>query len=259
MMKAKIVRATALLLLFATLFTAGRAHALEGRKFEGPGFASPEEAAAAYLIAFKNRDLEAMLAAFAVESLAERYDLRETLSQLKAYALNYSMPLPSVDEFSIQFNAYVRAQRLIERIFLQYMSLQAPAALNNFTPTFLSDPETLEAFIDKLQKAILEFRFDDLAITARRQPEDLWKRYASEPNRRVLQRVAARYSLAPEDIRDVVLIFDALGQSYAFCAMAVRLDGRWYLESLGGNIGALLGIQHAQGGISPVEFLNLPQ
>lgn len=124
MMKAKIFRATALLLLFATLFTAGRAHALESRKFEGPGFASPEEAAAAYLMAFKNRDLEAMLAAFAVESLAERYDLRETLSQLKAYALNYSMPLPSVDEFSIQFNAYVRAQRLIERIFLQYMSLQ---------------------------------------------------------------------------------------------------------------------------------------
>ena len=261
MTRTRIFRAAALLLLCAMLFTIGRAHAFGGWKFEGPGFDSPEEAATIYLLALKNRDLEAMLSTFAVESLAERYDLQEMVSQCKAYISDYDMPLPSVDEFSIQFNAYLRAQHLIKRIFSQYMSLQAPAEI--YKPgvilTSLPEVEKQEAFIDEFQKAVLKFRFDDLTIAGQRQPEDLRKADTSAPHRRVVGRVAARYGLAPEDLRDVVLIFDAQGQSYAFCAMAVRLGGRWYLESLGGSIGNMLGIKTDQGGISPLELLDLPQ
>lgn len=259
MTRTKIFRAAALLLLCAMLFTAGRAHAFGGRKFEGPGFDSPEEAATIYLLALKNRDLEAMLSTFAVESLAERYDLQEMVSQLKAYTYNYDMLLPSVDEFTIQLNTYLRARRLIERIGYQYISLQTSANINMPEVFYFTDEKIREDLIDKFQKAVLKFRFDDLTITGHRQPEDLREAYTSAPNKRALGRVAARYGLAPEDLRDVVLIFDAQGQSYAFCAMAVRLEGRWYLESLGGNIGNMLGIKTAQGGISPLELLDLPQ
>jgi len=58
------------------------------------------------------------------------------------------------------------------------------------------------------------------------------------------------------DVANTVIIFNADGQDWLFCSQAIRYNGKWYLESLGGNIGALLGLSYNSGGIAPADMFG---
>ena len=61
--------------------------AMAAEKTEGDGFASPEAAAAAYVEAFKNEDMDQMLSAFAVETFAANFDFDEYVALIKKAGL----------------------------------------------------------------------------------------------------------------------------------------------------------------------------
>ena len=77
-------------------------------RIEGPGFYSAEDAVLAYLDAFSNADLEAMIATFAIESFAENYDLEMTIERMMAYSPIYEQRFPSSNRFTTSINIHQR-------------------------------------------------------------------------------------------------------------------------------------------------------
>lgn len=237
------------ILLAFILFVAG-VFASAGT-IEGPGFATPEDAAKAYLNGLRNQDMNAMISAFAVESYVEHYDLEAMVERIKTYMPTLDVRLPDTTEYTRQLNIASRRSQIAGAIANQYMYYNAPDALNDFLPTVLEDPEAVADFMERFERDTKIYVFDDLVVTNVLQPEDISDLYLSEVNQENITKQAKTFGAGVDEVDNLAIAFEANGRTWLFCPQAVRYDGRWYLQSLQGNLANHVGMSIFTGGIMP--------
>ena len=82
-------------------------------RYEGEGFETPEEAALCYVEGLKNLDFQQMLSAFAWETQAEHYSVKDSLMRLASYSPSNSVKFPSSHDFLVDANLEaIRAREL---------------------------------------------------------------------------------------------------------------------------------------------------
>jgi hypothetical protein len=241
----------AAILLIAGVFSAG------GGRIEGPGFATPEDAAKAYLEGLKNQDVDAMISAFAVETYAENYDFAALVERIRSYQPTLEMRMPSGNEYTRQLNVQSRRNQVVAGIINQYMCYNAPDELNDYNPTMLEDPDAVANFVDKFKRDTEDYVFEGLKIAEVLDPEDLSDMYMAEANQENIAKQAKTFGVEADDVANVAITFEADGQTWIFCPQTVRYNGKWYLQSLQGNLAILAGMDVFTGGITPYDELGL--
>jgi hypothetical protein len=289
MLFAALGTAAGAVLLAIILFAAG-VFSSGGNKIEGSGFATPEDAAKAYLTALRNRDMDTMLAAFAVETYVDHYDFEAMVERLNSYNIKYELRFPNTNSFNRRMNVEGRRHSIAEQIQLQYMLYNAPDALSNGATFIFKGSETVSDFVEDFEHSTGDYVFNDLKINTvissqdlaedqspedlaedllkdaeKDLPEDLLEdlpedalesmmdKYLSESNQKNIERQAKIFGADIEDVANVAVVFEAGGKAWIFCPQAIRYNGRWYLQTLQGNVAILCGMSSFTGGIAPLE------
>ena len=225
-------------------------------KMEGDGFDSPEEALTHYIEGLKNNDINQMIEAFAVETFAENYSLTKMVDRIQAYTPTIGY-IPNISDFSLQLNIEKRRSDIVNAIRNHYLVLEGSKAVlgeNAYTSIPLNDNyDTAQDLVDDL------FLSDDAEILDNIEfknefidPAALSENYAAERNQENMKSQIAPY--AGEDVASVVAKFYCNGEEVLLMADAVQFNGKWYLNSMGGNIGALLGITAYVYGMVPLQY-----
>ncbi len=223
-------------------------------RIEGPGYDTPEEAAEAYLTALRDQDVDAMVATFAVESYVENYDLEAWCNRLQCYAPNFEMKFPNSNEYNADLNFKTRQAFIINQIANQYLIYNVPSVEPGMTMTLMDNPE----LVSEIENDTDNYIFEDLEITGTMSPDDITNDiYSVEKNQENL--IVQNKAFGVDDLKDVsnvVITFDADGESWYFCPQLIRYEGRWYVQYLAGNAAAIMGIETANGGIVKESMID---
>lgn len=91
--------------------------------YEGPGSASAEDAAAAYMNALAGADVEAMVGAFAIETFVDRFDLRAYLERIGVFsAAAAPVLIPPETPFTRALAVEERRGSVFGQIRFQYLA-----------------------------------------------------------------------------------------------------------------------------------------
>ena len=222
---------------------------------EGNGFATPQEALGAYIEGLKNNDIDQMISTFAVETYVENYSIMKMVERLGSYqpVLGY---VPSVSDFSVRLNIEKRRSDIMNSIRNQYLVLQgSPTVIGEDAgkPVVLRGDITAEEVLQEL------FVSDDIEILGTIEfndeffdPTELSGNYGSEINLEFMKKQAA--VIGAEDLVSVAAKFYCDGSPVIVTADAVEYNGRWYLNTLSGNIGNLLALNSYIAGTLPLKY-----
>ena len=225
-------------------------------RMEGNGFESPEDALGAYIQGLKDNDIDAMIAVFAVETYAENYSLIKMVDRMRAYQPTIGY-IPNVSDYSIRLNVEKRRSEIINAIRNNYLVLQGSRTVigeDAYIPIMMkNEHESASDLVDSL------FVTDDSSFLGTIEfdnefydPAKLSDHYSTENNRENMKRQMAVFG--GEDITSVVAKFYSNGKPVVLTADAVKYDDRWYLCTMGGNIGNIMGLSSYLSGMIPLQF-----
>lgn len=219
----------------------------ESKKLEGMGFDSPEEAAEAYLTALKNADMDAMISAFAVESLVENVDFKAFITRSGGYSINSNPPLPSNNQLTIGMNIYNRYGYIANTIRYQYMNLfMSDLPATSYQPMGVREDAAIDDLVNTLGNPSYLDSLNTLRIVEFVSPESLGiERYYSEAALRNIRSIMDIYGI--QELKDVAARVEIDGKTYIFCFDVALCNGKWYIRSLGGMIGQFLDMDPSAG------------
>ncbi len=256
-----------------------------GGRIEGPGFGAPEDAAKAYLAGLGDQNIDDMVSTFAVETYAEHYNFEAYLKRLNAYTPVMEMRFPDTRGYTLQMNIESRRSRIVDHILDQYMQYQVPDIFGNGEIISFVDRDVSE-FVQDFEKDTKDYVFKDLSVVAalsmhdlpdeptwddiedliprdvlkdlpidlmKGQLESLAQTYKMERNQDHISQTAKIYGADIDDVDNVVVIFKADNRTWVFCPEVIRFNGKWYIETLQGNLASLAGLSVFTGGIVPVD------
>ena len=135
------------------------------------------------------------------------------------------------------------------------MSLFIPDALNDFVPKIFDDEQELRNFIRMLNNQANTELMNTLRFIEFVSPNELSDYYALEQNQQNIDRY--KVVIGAQELESVVARVELNNQIYLFCFDIALYEGRWYIHSLGGNIGALLDIPIHNSGVILESDLEL--
>jgi len=222
---------------------------------EGAGYESAKDAARAYLEAFSKSDVDAMISTFAVESYVENYDLEAQIKRVKAFIF-YTFPqslLPN-NQFATALNIQQRQGQIVTWIRLQYELVLFQGELSNSGMIInLSNDKDMRSFINKLNDQTYYEPIKSLRVLGFEDPDSLSDMYPSIMNQQNIDKF--REIIGAQRLEDVVARVEFDNEVYLVCFDVARYGGKWYINSIGGNIGNLIGIPATGGGIIPESDL----
>lgn len=243
-------KALALAAACAMIWSASTAMVAASAPYEGQGYGSPEDAVRAYLEGMQNGDLSQMLAAFAIESYAARYDFQGQLEWTKVYLPSVPGTLPNASPLFQAINVETRKAEVVRDVMYQLLAFNMPDTVDSAAPVvFAGDDAAAQVaqFVQHMEEATHNLALASLQITGFVPPESLHDMYTDPKNRENVDR--KRQIIGADEIRSVAMQFTAEGRSCILCCDVARYGEAWYLISFGGNIGNLLGIPATHGGI----------
>ena len=265
------------LLLVLFLVSAPGALASESVTYEGPGFASPEDAVHCYLEGLRNGDVQQMLSAFAIETYVDHYDIIAACRRQGLYQPNMPISMPNSSPLWRNINIESRRGDLVKYINFQAKYYSLPP-FDFSEPYFLKeeivDEKTVEFFpgangnkmeiteffslIDgsKADRSITDLKFDSFLDPAtlmnKTNDKSFLDSYLSE---------SMQSSIAKRVISDGVDEFKSVAclltnettylgeESYLLCFDAARYGNLWYLHSFSGSIGIFLDMPTLRAGL----------
>lgn len=217
--------------------------------YEGPGWPTAEEAARAYLDAFSKADLAGMAGAFAIETYVEHFDFGAQLDRLMCYIPQAEIPYPNSDDFCKAMNVEKRQNNIVNSIHFQIFSLCFPdidpTMLTSFGGKSAVDPAEFARKLGAGSASVMK----DFAFLGFVDPALLSEHYLKDQNQKNLAKLTGIYGA--DELKSVAASISVEGKPHLFCCDAIRYGEKWYLCSLGGNIGILLGMDVYHGGLSP--------
>ena len=230
------------------------------QKVEGEGFETPEEALEAYILGLIHGDFSEMLAACAVESFVDHYDIEAQISRMKSIMpVSYSESyLPVESDFTRQMNLETRRTALANMAKLQYPILNQSKIMTQnqgaaVIPYKEEEYETVRDMIDDIYFPNGTTATENLTFNKEFVPPLLLAPvYYRASNVANLQRQAN--VAGAEKCMDLVAILYVQDEPYLICASLLRYDSRWYMSS-GSLLGMMLGLPSNSGNlISSAEF-----
>ena len=213
-------------------------------KYEGDGFATPEEALTCYMEGLKNLDFEQMLGAFAWETQMEHYSFQKYFERIRAYQPSMLPRMPSVNAF--MFSANVNVLRFsqanaIYRSLEQYiLGDDSPEKEATMTITFKKDTDEVEVFLQKFDNGRLE-KLTQMANIRFLSPDAVTgNRFSSSTNQEQFLKQTAHYG-ADETV-NIVGVADVGDETLFCCPTICRYGDKWYLVSISSMTSAMLNI-----------------
>ena len=229
--------------------------ALNGVRFEGEGYESPEEAVAAYLEAMKNGDVAGMLATFAIESYVENADAQASLWRIRVFMPGNSA-LPLGGDYQLQTAAAKRYAELANMLYYQWLALSWPEEYGEFGAQAVTfqDEAAVEAFRADLAANDVAPLLETLELIDFIPAQNFNENYLSQNSLRTRAAQAAGYGC--DAMSDVVARLSIGGETWYQCMQCARYDGRWYNIAFSGNIGAMLGMDSYSAGLAPASAIE---
>lgn len=212
-------------------------------RYEGDGFATPEEALTCYMEGFKNLDFEQIMSAFAWETQMEHYDLQAYFERVMAYQSTICPRMPAVNDF--MFSANVNALRFFQANMV-YRSLEE-YILGDDSPnkgkgiiTFQKDSDDVEVFLKKFENGTLEKLAQMTNITFL-SPDDVTNNlFSREQNQRNFMKQTACYGA--DEAVNLVGMAVVEDETFYCCPTICRYGDKWYLVSVSSITNMILGV-----------------
>jgi hypothetical protein len=116
--------------------------------------------------------------------------------------------------------------------------------------TFESD-EQIDEFADSMEQAMQAEALKSLKIDGTRSPSLLSDMYGHPKNQENIARGAK--ICGADEVVSVATEFHMGEHRYLMLSDVARYGEKWYMISLGGNIGVLLNVANNRGGLMPVD------
>ena len=212
-------------------------------RYEGEGFATPEEALTCYMEGFKNLDFDQILSAFAWETQMEHYDLQTYLERFRAYQPSMRPRMPSVHEFVfsanvniLRFNQIDLIYRSLEKYLLGYDSEAAATGII----TFRKDSDDVSDFLKKFDSGRIE-KLKQMTNIRFLSPDAVTNgRFSAGKNPENFIQQTACYGA--DEAVNLVGVADVGDDTFLCCPTICRYGDRWYLVSVSSMVSSILGI-----------------
>lgn len=215
----------------------------KGTKSEGAGFKSPDEVITAYVTALKKGDLKEIMSTYAVESYVENYDM-EKYTERMAVFMPSSDFFPMNGEYEKQLNTEKRRADITNNLRYQYLALIG-SELTDLKIKPLEGDSSL--FINKLFPLNSQDVMPSIELIGVVEPEEVLESYSAEQNKKLFDRT--RDYLGADGYETIAALISANDKTFILCMDTVQYGDKWYVCSLTGNIGDLLGMPRGNGGI----------
>ena len=225
--------------------------------YEGPGWDTPEDAVLHYLEGLKEQDLDQMISAYAVETCIDRFDLEAMLMRFGAYHLSFIPCMPNSSSFLREVNMEARKGEIERSILYQITSICRPwRDFYSSIPFSTEDGgEEIKAFVEGIEGAFNAVDFSTLEFSHFVPLEQVSDLVGSERNQENFKAQMAPYG--GEEARSLCAVFVVDNHICVLVCDMVRHGDRWFMHRSGGNIGALLGLDAASGGMVAVPLDEL--
>lgn len=224
--------------------------------FEGPGFDSPEDAALAYIEAFNAGDVQGMISTFAIETYVDHVDRQATIERFRASNSGIQdscpMPTPYVRDLMVS----ERCGNIATQLYRQYLLFAMPEEYrdNPYRPvSFTSGDRSQEIsnFLSAFDSSPVNEWIGNIVFVEFVPPEELTDYFMDERNQENLNRMMA--CTGCDELAEIVVHIQINGKDYYQCLECARYGDRWYVQNLGGNIGALLNMSSYIAGLLPLD------
>ncbi len=230
-------------------------------RIEGPGYATPEQAAEAYLTAMRASDVPAMIRTFAVETYAEHADGALMVERNYAWMFQADPELPRA-ALNDDLNAQVHLSSMSWAIYYQYLALSDPDFAGDALTVGSGDDDEALAELDELNQQ-LAATFDGTAFAGissatlmdwQSALPQLADTFNGEQNQQNID-AQARPSGADEVAFQVADLQTRHGEYLLFLQLN-RYGDRWWVGSFSGNLAALVGVETIAGGLVPAADVD---
>ncbi len=221
-------------------------------KTEGSGFDTPEEAAEAYIQGMINWDVSEMLAACAVETYAENYDLAKQIERVKAMQPVSNTLMLNADPFAYQLNVETRRTFLTRMMKSQYLTMADPELARLFAPVPLSGQDSAADLVAEYYTSDSpEIRFTGMFVP----PVLLISNYYAE--RSQYNMAFSAYTDNAQQIGAVAALIYVNDDLFLLTLGTERYGDKWYVTA-NNMLAAMLGLDSQSGGMcSATEALGL--
>ncbi len=227
----------------------------EGAKMEGEGFLTPREALAAYIAGMQHGDIDEMISAFAVESVAANYDIAKMIDRVRAYTpvMGY---VPNANDLSVRINIENRRKSITDIIRSHYLILtESPLSESESygqSIALTDEHESAQALVDELfipSNADLpgSIRFENEFLS----PALLSDMYMNSHNLTNLRRQAEQVNA--QGITSVAARFYCNDRPYLIAMDAIQYGTKWYLYQGNGILAAMLNMEYYRQGLMPLD------
>ncbi len=226
-------------------------------KMEGDGFLTPRDALAAYIEGLQDNDIDEMISAFAVESVAVNYDLAKMVERTRAFMPSVGF-VPNVNDLSTRINIENRRKTITDTIRSHYLALTESPLItgdNYGLPIMLSDEfESAQALVDTVfipsnADLLGSIRFEGEYYSPALLSDHYMNMYNLENLKRQAEQVGA------QGMTSVAAKFYCNDRPYLIAMDAVQYGTKWYLYSGIGNLANLLNIDAYKQGLIPLDTL----
>ena len=222
-------------------------------KTESEGFATPQQAAIAFLDGLKAQDWEQMLGTFSVESYAEHYDLQAYTEYTQTYVyMKQDVSLPAVNEFVKAIVIRDRKKKVEKSIRQQGKGLYFSSKYTKGQAPMQED--TFHEWEDITEKMALE-SINVLGVITDDAVDKLVGADIIEKMRDNLAPQKAAL-LGTDQIKDCIIVYECEGESYLLFMETASYDGKWYNNEIGNGIATALGIPIEYVGAAPIELIG---
>lgn len=218
---------------------------------EGPGFATAQDAIAAYLEAFSRGDVEDMAATFAVETYAAHFDVESLIARTGVY--NNSLPqiLRGGGAYTQALNVAKRYDAITTEFTRAYFTITGHEEyMNNISRV---EPGGETAFMDAIMEENWMEMLQGMEVNGIYLDDDLTQIDAAlDPDGEQLSKVLPGYlkMYGCEDYAMALVDLTIDGQDYLLSLDVACYDGTWYICQQSGMAGTLLGMSANSGGFA---------
>lgn len=200
-------------------------------RFEGNGFATPEEAVNCYLEGLKNRDIYAVISAFAIETRAEKQTLEGTLNNYRSYNSATIPSFPNDGSFLQDLNSLVLLDNIVSKIksgILKYVFSSDKYEISSYGNVTLKEDGEVEQFLASFDLTKVE-ALSSLTNIRFISPKDLSEKYEAN-NERGYEKNKVKYGV--DDYVELVAEFEIAGKKYMIAPLVGCYNGKWYIVDL---------------------------
>lgn len=236
--------------------------ALAEDKTEGPGFATPQEAAVAYVNALKAGDVPAILSTFAIETYADHCDSRAYVERMKSVTPGMYQCFPATGPLSRGLWLEQRRNEIAGAVWRFY--IMASTAGSEYRDVgdgmylqIEGEAET-DAYMDHMLNSSAEEYISGISVLGVFLPDNpavspyIPENYFSERN--AVNRTKQYVNLAGcDEYTDVIVLVNINGMLCAQLVGCARYGDVWYNLTLLGNLAAILGLSQYRAGLAPLS------